>query len=82
MLISQKPFAGRKDHMFVTNGPEWKKLRSMFNRGFSANYILSQMDHIVEETTEFVSILREHATKKDIFSLVCDTTQFSSHTLP
>ncbi|PVH72354.1 cytochrome P450 [Cadophora sp. DSE1049] len=72
-----QPFAGRKDHMFTSNGPEWKKLRSMFNRGFSANYILSQMDHIVEETTEFVSILREHAAKKDIFSfdeLLCDFT--------
>lgn len=49
----------------------------MFNPGFSAKYLLSQMDHIVEETTEFVSILREHAAKKDIFSLdelLCDFT--------
>lgn len=63
--------------MFTSNGPEWKKLRSMFSRGFSANYILSQLDHIVEETTEFVSILRDHAAKKDMFSfdeLLCDFT--------
>ncbi|KAH7356883.1 cytochrome P450 [Rhexocercosporidium sp. MPI-PUGE-AT-0058] len=72
-----EPFAGRKDHMFTSNGPEWKKLRSMFNPGFSASYLLSQMDHIVEETTEFVSILKEHAAKNDIFSLdelLCDFT--------
>lgn len=35
------------------------------------------MDHIVQETAEFVSILREHAEKKDVFSLdalACDFT--------
>ena len=63
--------------MFTSNGLEWKKLRSMFNPGFSASYLISQMDHIVEETEEFLSILREHVAKGDIFSLdelLCDFT--------
>ncbi|KAL2073405.1 hypothetical protein VTL71DRAFT_10729 [Oculimacula yallundae] len=72
-----KPFAGRDDNMFTSNGLEWKNLRSIFSPGFSASYLMSQMDHIVEETNEFVSILREHAEKKDMFSLdelLCDFT--------
>ena len=63
--------------MFDTNGPEWKKSRSMFNPGFNANYLLGQMDHIIEETSVFIDILREHAEKGDIFSLdqlTCDFT--------
>lgn len=49
----------------------------MFAPGFNANYLLGQMGHIVEETSVFVDILREHARKGDIFSLdrlTCDFT--------
>lgn len=48
-----QPFTGRKDHLFAMNGPEWKHLRSMFNPGFSANYLLKQMDHVVAEAAQF-----------------------------
>jgi hypothetical protein len=37
--------------------------------GFNANYLLRQPRHIVEETSVFVDILREHAGKGDMFSL-------------
>ena len=70
------PFAGG-DNLFVTNGHEWKSARSLFNPGFNANYLLTQMPHIVKETSVFVEILREHAVKGDIFSLdrlACDFT--------
>jgi hypothetical protein len=43
------PFAGG-DNLFVTNGAEWKHDRSLFNPGFNANYLLGQMNHIIEET--------------------------------
>ncbi|CZT44227.1 related to cytochrome P450 CYP4/CYP19/CYP26 subfamilies [Rhynchosporium secalis] len=71
------PFAGSSDHLFTSNGPEWKNLRSIFNPGFSANYLMTQMDHIIEETTEYVSILREYAEGNVMFSLdelLCDFT--------
>ncbi|CZS98584.1 related to cytochrome P450 CYP4/CYP19/CYP26 subfamilies [Rhynchosporium agropyri] len=71
------PFAGSSDHLFTSNGPEWKNLRSIFNPGFSANYLMTQMDHIIEETTEYVSILREHAEGNVMFlldELLCDFT--------
>jgi len=43
----------------------------------NANYMLGQINHIIEETMVFVDILREHAKKGDIFSLdnlICDFT--------
>lgn len=49
----------------------------MFAPGFNANYLLGQMEHIVEETSVFVDILREHARRDEIFSLdrlTCDFT--------
>jgi hypothetical protein len=70
------PFAGG-DNLFVTNGPEWKHASKLFTPGFNANYLLTQMGHIVEEASVFVEILREHAFKGDIFSLdrlACDFT--------
>ncbi|KAF8858931.1 cytochrome P450 71B25 [Acephala macrosclerotiorum] len=71
------PFAGGSDNLFVSNGPQWKRSRAIFNPGFNSNYLLTQMDHIVEETSEFVEILGEHANEGDIFSLddlLCDFT--------
>ena len=49
----------------------------MFAPGFNANYLLGQTEHIVDETSIFVDILREHARKGDVFSLdrlTCDFT--------
>ncbi|TAQ90087.1 hypothetical protein B7494_g1608 [Chlorociboria aeruginascens] len=62
------PFAGG-ENLFTMNGPEWKRSRAMFNPGFSTNYILSQISHIVEESSVWVEILREHATKEKMFSM-------------
>lgn len=62
------PLAGG-DNLFTMNGAEWKRSRALFNPGFQANYILAQMDHVVEETSVYVEILREHARSKGLFSL-------------
>ncbi|KAJ5658226.1 uncharacterized protein N7484_001875 [Penicillium longicatenatum] len=62
-------------NIFTTNGPEWKRARSLFNSAFSASTIMQQTAHIVEETEVYVGILREHARKGDTFSLdrlTCD----------
>ncbi|KAG0652541.1 Cytochrome P450 59 [Hyphodiscus hymeniophilus] len=71
-----EPFSGGED-LFTMNGLEWKRSRAMFAPGFNANYLLGQMGHILEETSVFVEILREHARKGDMFSLdrlTCDFT--------
>jgi cytochrome P450 len=55
----------------------WKRSRTMVAPGFNANYLLGQMEHILEETSVFVDILREHARQGVIFSLdrlTCDFT--------
>lgn len=68
------PFTGGPN-IFTTNGPEWKRARSLFNSAFSANTIMRQIPHIVEEAEVYVDVLREHALKGDTFSLdrmTCD----------
>ncbi|THC88668.1 hypothetical protein EYZ11_011886 [Aspergillus tanneri] len=68
------PFTGGPS-IFVTNGPEWKHTRGLFNPAFSATNMLEHTPHIVEEAEEYVEILREHARKGDTFTLdkmTCD----------
>ena len=62
------PLAGGPN-LFTMNGAEWRRSRALFNPGFSANYILAQIGHIVEETLVYVEILREHARDQKLFSL-------------
>ncbi|KAI5919079.1 cytochrome P450 [Camillea tinctor] len=62
------PLAGGEDR-FTMNGAEWKRSRSLFNPGFSANYLLRQTSHIVDEAEVYVDILREHAREGDLFHL-------------
>ncbi|KAJ4982701.1 AflN/verA/monooxygenase [Stagonosporopsis vannaccii] len=68
------PIAGGPS-MFVMNGAEWKRTRSLFNHGFSASVMLERTPQIVTETEAYVNLLREHAKKGDTFSLdklTCD----------
>lgn len=56
-------------NLFTMPEEQWKPWRDIFNPGFSASYILEQVPHIVEEVSVYCEILREHARKRDIFSL-------------
>ncbi|KAN0112751.1 cytochrome P450 [Hyaloscypha variabilis] len=64
-----RPFAGGTDTLFTLNGAEWKQTHAIFKPGFSASFILSQTDNIVRETASLVEILKDHATKGNIFLL-------------
>jgi cytochrome P450 len=64
-----RPFAGGSDTLFTLNGAEWKRSHDIFKPGFSASFILSQTNKIVEETEDLVEIFMDHATKGDIFLL-------------
>ena len=56
-------------NLFTMPEEQWKPWREIFNPGFSANYILEQLSHIVQEVLVYCDILREHARHGDIFSL-------------
>lgn len=63
------PLAGG-DNLFTMNGPEWKRSRALFNPGFSPSYLLQQQTgHVVDEAEVYVSKLRDHARRGDMFSL-------------
>jgi cytochrome P450 len=79
-IAFEKPDALRKWFFSLTGGisifdapaEKWKSLRNLFNRGFSANHLLSLVPIMVEETEIYCDILRQHAKKGDLFYL--DTT--------
>ena len=55
--------------LFMMNGEEHKNSRALFAPGFSSNAISDNTTNIVEQAEIFVGILRQHARKKDMFSL-------------
>ena len=63
-----RPLAGG-DNLFIMNGSEWKRFRTIFNTDFNANYFLNQISHIIQPTSVYVEILRENVFKKNVFSL-------------
>ena len=63
-----RPLTGG-DNLFIMNGSEWKRSRTIFNTGFNANYLLNQISHIIQSTSVYVEILRENAFKGNVFSL-------------
>lgn len=62
------PLSNGKDIVGM-DGPEWKYWRSVFNPGFSANYLMKLVPDIVKETTVFCKILQRHAEKQDTFQM-------------
>ena len=63
-----RPMTGEYD-LVTMEGDMWKKWRSIFNPGFSPKHLLSFVSAILEETTIFCGILREHEEKGDITPL-------------
>jgi hypothetical protein len=59
-------------NLFDAPSEEWKPLRALFSRGFSANHLMNFVPSIVEETQVYCNILREHAKSDALFYL--DTT--------
>ena len=74
-IALEKPDALRKWFWSITGGisifdapaKDWKPLRSLFSRGFSANHMMTLVPAMVEETEVYCDILREKAKKGDIF---------------
>ena len=63
-----KPLTDGRDIVSM-DGQEWKTWRNVFNPGFSASHLMTLVPEIVKETTVFCTLLREHAQKRDIFTM-------------
>ena len=76
-IALEKPDALRKWFWSLTGGisifdapaDKWKPLRTLFNRGFSANHLISLIPSMVEETKVYCDILRQYAKQGDMFYL-------------
>lgn len=74
-LALEKPDALRKWFWSITGGisifdapaSEWKSLRKLFSRGFSANHWMTLVPCMVEEAQVYCETLREKAREGDMF---------------
>ncbi|KAI9728143.1 MAG: hypothetical protein M1828_004604 [Chrysothrix sp. TS-e1954] len=63
-------YLSRGYHNLVSmEGKEWKKWRSVFNPGFAAAHLITLVPGIVDDAEVFFEILKDHATRQDIFRL-------------
>ena len=70
------PLAGELN-MVTLEGKEWRRVRSMFNPGFSLTHLMTLVPEFVEDALVFVEILKEIAEKKGLTRLEELTTRFT-----
>ena len=63
-----RPLTGEAD-LVTLEGTTWKRWRTIFNPGFSANHILRLVPGMVEEVEVFRGVLDKKAKKGDLFFL-------------
>ncbi|KAL8744557.1 MAG: hypothetical protein Q9190_003216 [Brigantiaea leucoxantha] len=63
-----RPLTGEAD-LVTLEGTAWKRWRTIFNPGFSANHILTLVPGMVEEVEVFRGVLDKKAKKGDLFFL-------------
>jgi cytochrome P450 len=56
-------------NLFTMKQEPWKVWRVIFNRGFSASYMLELVPAIVKEAEIFCDLLQDHAQRGDMFQL-------------
>jgi cytochrome P450 len=71
-----KPLLG-DNNMVAVNGPMWKKLRSMFNPGFSLNHLMTQVPDIVDNTLTFVETMNNYAKNGRVFQCEEEATRLT-----
>ncbi len=70
------PIAGGPN-LFDLPGKEWKPWRAVFNKGFSADHLLSLVPNMVQESLVYRETLRRHAREGDMFYLDPTTLRFT-----
>jgi cytochrome P450 len=52
--------------LLFTEGEQWKKIRSLFNPGFSLAHLMTLVPSIVDDTMIFYEVLGEHADSGEV----------------
>lgn len=60
---------GGPGNLVSSEGAEWKKWRSAFNPGFSANHLMSLVPAIVDDVLVFNDIMTKHAENNDLIRM-------------
>ncbi|KAK4540921.1 hypothetical protein LTR36_008429 [Oleoguttula mirabilis] len=63
--------------MVSSNGPHWKKWRTIMNPGFAASHLISLVPGIVDDSLIFCQRMVEHAEKGEIFRLEENATRLT-----
>lgn len=63
--------------MVSSDGPHWKKWRSIMNPGFAASHLMSLVPGIVDDSLVFCERMAEHAEKNEVFRLEEDATRLT-----
>lgn len=70
------PLAGPGD-LVTSNGPHWKKWRSIMNPGFASSYLATLVPGIVDECTIFCQKIAKRADNGGVFRLEEDATRLT-----
>lgn len=57
------------DNMVSLDGPQWKKVRAMFNPGFASGHLMTLLPYIVDASVVFREIMREKAKTGELFEM-------------
>ncbi len=63
-----RPWTGNRD-IVTSEGPQWKRWRSLFNPGFSAKNIISLVPAFLEESQVFIQGLKKAAETGEVMTL-------------
>ncbi|OJJ40146.1 hypothetical protein ASPWEDRAFT_33466 [Aspergillus wentii DTO 134E9] len=58
-----------KQSMVTANGHDWLLARKSFTSGFQPRKVLQHVPSIVDDAVDFANILKEHASKQDVFRM-------------
>ncbi|OCL14842.1 cytochrome P450 [Glonium stellatum] len=60
---------GGPENLVTMEGPLWKKWRTIFNPGFSAAHLMTQVPAVVDCALKFAEILDGYAVRNEVFRL-------------
>ncbi|KAK4569864.1 hypothetical protein LTR86_002833 [Recurvomyces mirabilis] len=63
--------------MVSSDGPYWKKWRSIMNPGFAAGHLMSLVPGIIDDCLVFCDNLRKRAEKNEVFRMEDDATKLT-----
>jgi cytochrome P450 len=68
---------GGPGNLVSSEGALWKKWRSAFNPGFSAQHLMSLVPVMIDECDVFIKVLSQRARKNELFRMERDSTRLT-----